>query len=236
MLPSDPRLCGGGQCTLEAQDVFLLVCAQTNHSARSTMTMQCPFAGLHETLTVRILSNESLSLKDKMHCEEVCTAWKTLLRCSRPDTSRGVWAKRLDLNLRSRGLKDISLKVGVEVPTVELQSGNPCLTTRQRAGLDWLSRRAAGISELRIDAPGNPKWTLAFVLLALQSTSPPGPNVQLYTGDLTAAFLQQHQQNTFNSSCLCHAVGQADKVYVCTALQGWSKYHIPQDAVNCLPT
>jgi len=161
-----------------------------SRSRRSRGTMQSPFAGLHETLTARILASDTLSFEDKMHCEQVCLAWKSLLRCSEPDTSRGIWTKRVDFHISAQAVKDVSLVLDRQVPTMELESGNPRLTTRQQAGLDWLARRAAGISDLRIHALGNPKWTLAIVLLALQkwaSTSAPGPGVRLFTGDLTQA-------------------------------------------------
>ncbi len=78
-----------------------------------------------------------------------------------------------------------------EVSTMELQSGNPRLTARQRAGLAWLARRATGVRELRVFNSKSPNWTLASVLLALQgrgSMSPPGPDLHLSTGDLTVHF------------------------------------------------
>ncbi len=120
--------------------------------------------------------------KDKLHCEQTCRSWQSILRCSVASDGTfsamwapGVWGKTLQLLLvnSSDERKQTKLELTYDTPSIWLVSTETEATSQQDQDcLAWVAQRAAGFSHVSLHKTGSKSpWLFAHTVLALSAAS-----------------------------------------------------------------
>ena len=131
---------------------------RTNHH-------ESDFANLDHAILAQVLSALTLTLQDKVRCEQVCTAWQALLDCSSLQLSAVLWRRTLLVSITSANQGgDISEEHGLILLSGR---GQAAFSRQQLTFVTWLAKRIRGFSQLRLHYTGSATHRLYSIMSEL---------------------------------------------------------------------